>query len=283
MALEEGVARLKFMNELLGFTPSRSAVDNALARLGATVFAENARKGSLVNVGVGLPEEVCRLICAGGLYDDITLFTESGVLGGLPGPGVFFGTGVCPKQIVPSVQIFRLCYDRLDVSILGMLQFDGDGNVNVSKRGEGAINYVGPGGFVDFTTAARMVIFVSSWMFRAKWALPDGKLKLVEPGKPKFVEKVDEITFSGQQALRAGKRVFYVTNLGVFQLTARGLELIRVVPGVDIRKGYPAVLPPREGDIARVRQCARCGLLRHHGEGIPASHAGLKSVKGVKV
>jgi acyl CoA:acetate/3-ketoacid CoA transferase len=50
------------------------------------------------------------------------------------------------------------------------------------------------------------------------------------------MEQVDEVTFNGQEALRHGKQVFYVTHVGAFQLTARGMELIRVMPGIDIQR-----------------------------------------------
>ena len=236
VGIEEGVARLKFANQVLGITPRRNQVDNALARLAATIFAENVRKGSLVNIGIGLPEEVCRCTCEAGLSDELTFFTESGVYGGLPAPGVFFGAAVSPRRIMSSAEIFHLCYERLDVSILGMLQFDPEGNVNVSKRGEGAVNYVGPGGFIDFSTIAKTVIFVSSWMVHGKMRLNGGKLDITEPGKVKCVDRVDEITFSGKRALESGRNIFYVTNVGAFKLTRRGLELIRAVPGIDIRK-----------------------------------------------
>ncbi len=257
ISLDEGIAQIAFLNHVLGFTPRRTRVDKALARLGASVFAENARKGSLVNVGIGLPEEVCRVVCQGGLFGDITLFAESGVVGGLPAPGVFFGTAVCPKEIIPSVEIFRRCYTNLDISILGMLQLDSEGNVNVSKRGEGAINYVGPGGFIDFSSNAKTIVFVSSWMVRARMGFRDGELSIVEPGKPKFVEHVDEITFSGKQALASGRKVFYVTNVGVFRLTERGVELIRVVPGIDIQKDIlnatkMRIVLPESGEVPLV-------------------------------
>lgn len=236
VSIDEGVARLKFINQVTGITPRRSEVDNALARLAASVFAQHIRKGSLVNIGVGLPEEVCRCICEAGLFEQLTFFTESGVYGGLPAPGVFFGAAVCPQKIMSSAEIFHLCRDTLDVSILGMLQFDTEGNVNVSKRGEGPTHYVGPGGFIDFSTAAKTVIFISSWMVRGKMRLNGGKLDIVEPGKIKFTEHVDEITFSGKRALQSGRDIFYVTNVGAFKLAARGLELILVAPGIDIRK-----------------------------------------------
>lgn len=257
LPLKEGIARLKFANHILGITPRRSEVDNALARLAATVFAENAPKGSLVNIGVGLPEEVCRLIVQAGLFDSIKLFTESGVYGGLPAPGVFFGAAVCPEKLMSSAEIFHMCYNRLEVSILGVLQADSDGNVNVSNRGPGAINYVGPGGFMDFSTAAHTVIFVSSWMVRAQMRIEDGMLRILKPGKHKFLAKVDEVTFNSRRASKPGKRVFYVTNVGVFRLTERGMELIKVVPGIDVQRDIVGACPmtvvlPETGTVEQV-------------------------------
>ena len=50
-----------------------------------------------------------------------------------------------------------------DVTILGMLEVDSNGNVNASRKGEKTTDFVGPGGFPDFSTAAQTVIFVGSW------------------------------------------------------------------------------------------------------------------------
>jgi propionate CoA-transferase len=241
--LEDGLEALRFINNILKITPVRTDVDNALARLAASVFAENARKGLYVNIGVGLPEEVCRLIYEGGLLDDITLLTESGVIGGVPAPGVFFGAATNPKRIITSPRMFKLCYEKLDVTVLGLLQADSEGSVNVSKRGGGAVNYVGPGGFIDLTTAAKMVVFVGTWMAHSKMSIDGGGLTFLKKGTPKFVDKVDEITFCGPEAVKAGKKVFYVTNVGVFGLTKRGMELIRVMPGVDIQKDIVEASP----------------------------------------
>ncbi|NIA14860.1 MAG: hypothetical protein GWP08_12350 [Nitrospiraceae bacterium] len=234
--LKKSIDLLRFVNKVLGITPRRSAVDNALARLAASLFAEYAPKGSLVNIGVGLPEEVCRLIVEAGLFDDVEFFTESGVVGGLPAPGVFFGAGVCPKEMRSSTEMFRRIYERLDVSILGVLQADSHGNVNVSNRGAGAINYVGPGGFIDFSTQARTVIFVCSWMLGAKIVLRNGEVRVLKPGKAKFVEQVDEVTFNGARAVTAQQNILFATNVGAFRLTERGMELICVMPGIDVQK-----------------------------------------------
>ena len=245
MPVAEGADRLRFINRVLGITPRRSAADTVLARLAASVLVKNVRKGAFVNVGTGLPEEVCYLLARHDLTGEITLFTEGGVIGGMPAPGIFFGAAVNPKEILPSVEAFKRCQAHLDVTMLGMLEADGNGNVNASKRDEGVMNYVGPGGFLDFTAAARTVIFVSSWMARARTKIANGRLSILERGKPKFVHAVGEVTLNGQEALRAGKTVLYVTHIGVFQLTSQGMELKCVMPGVDIQRDILDVTPMR--------------------------------------
>ena len=250
----EAIQRLRFINKALGVTPRRTAADEVLARLAARVFADNTRKGMLVNIGVGLPEEACRILFEAGLLDDITVFTESGVIGGLPAPGVFFGAAACPRKMVSSAEVFKLCHEKLDVTMLGVLEADSEGNVNVSKRGEGPINYVGPGGFIDITTSAKIVVFVTTWMANARVEVHGDKIRIVKPGPPKFVQKVSEITFSGRQALEAGKKVFYVTTVGVFELTDKGMALILAVPGIDIQRDVLGVskmriVLPESGEV----------------------------------
>lgn len=247
--IDEGIARVRFVNNVLGITPRRTPADEVLARLSASIFVQHSKKGDYVDIGVGLPEETSRLLYESGAMKDITLMTESGVLGGLPAPGIFFGASVNPTEIVSSATIFSRMYQRLDGVILGALQVDGDGNVNVSKRGEGAINYVGPGGFIDLTTAAKKVFFCVAWGNQAKIKIENGKVKVLSHGQPKFIEKVDEITFNGKEALKNGKQVFYITHIGAFVLTEKGMELRWVMPGIDIQKDIlnvikmPVVLP----------------------------------------
>jgi len=234
--MEDALSRLLFVNNLLRITPHRGPTDEALARLAADFFMRVARKGQYVNVGVGMPEEVCRLIYEGGIHEDVTYLLESGPLGGMPAMGVFFGASINPEKLLSSAQMFHLIYEKLDITLLGLLQVDSQGNVNVSKRGEGPINYVGPGGFTDMTVAAKTIIFIGSWMVGAHMEIRNGKIIIAQPGKPKFVDAVDEITFSGPEALKHGKKVYYCTSVGVFQLTERGMELIEVMPGIDIQK-----------------------------------------------
>ena len=234
---------LQFVNRVLGITPVRGKVEDALARLAATTFIRFVKKCCNIIIGVGLPEEVARLIHTGGLFDEVTFMSETGVIGGLPAPGVYFGAGINPREIISSAQVFHLCYEHLDCAILGILEVDGQGNVNVSKRGEGALNYVGPGGFPDFCAAAETLIFVGSWMANAQMEIQNGRLCIVKAGPHKFIKHVGEITMSGEQALKKGKTVLYVTNVGVFRLTGKGMMLIEVMPGVDIEKDIIQACP----------------------------------------
>lgn len=252
-----GIARLRFMNRVVGITPKRGPVEDALARLAARRFVMHSHPGAYVNIGVGLPEEVCRLVFEAGMTDDVDFLTETGVIGGIPAPGVFFGAAVRPKRMVTSAKVFHLCRERLDTTILGVLQADSEGNVNVSCRGPGAINYVGCGGLPDLVRSARNILFVGTWMAHADLRIEKGRLRIARPGTFKFVDRVDEITFCGREALALGKVVHYATNVGVFRLTERGMELIEVMPGVDIRRDILEACPmravlPTEGQVPTV-------------------------------
>ncbi|MDH3374667.1 MAG: hypothetical protein OEM85_14975, partial [Gammaproteobacteria bacterium] len=47
---------------------------------------------------------------------------------------------------------------------------------------------------------------------------------------------VDEITFNGRVGLERGKKIFYVTDLALLELTEAGLTLRAVMPGIDIER-----------------------------------------------
>lgn len=42
-----------------------------------------------------------------------------------------------------------------------------------------------------------------------------------------------------------GKEIFYITHVGVFHLTERGMELERVMPGIDIQNDILDFAPMR--------------------------------------
>ena len=59
----------------------------------------------------------------------------------------------------------------------------------------------------------------------------------------KFVSDVRSISFSARKAIDNGQKVLYVTERCVFILTARGLKLLEVYPGVDVQKDILDLLP----------------------------------------
>jgi propionate CoA-transferase len=245
----EARAQADLVSGLSGVTPHRTAADDVVARLAAATLAEHVGPGAHVNIGTGLPEHACRALTDAGLHEHVTLLVESGPVGGVPAGGIYFGAAFSPKRIISSAEMFALCYERLDATCLGALEVDAAGNVNVSRRSDACRDYVGPGGFIDLTTAARTIVFASAWMRHEELTVADGLVRIVRRGAPKFVAQVREITFNGARALATGKRVFYATPVGLFRLTARGVELVRVMPGIDVRRdildvaAMPIVLP----------------------------------------
>lgn len=226
--------RLRFINKVLGITPRRSGTDLALARLGAITFIDNVTPDSTVNIGVGMAEEVCRELCSEPTRKRITFTTESGPYGGLPAPGIFFGAAINPQRLESSAWMFHHYRENLDATMLGFLQLDSDGNINLSNRGPRLLDYVGPGGAPSIIDSANTLLFIGKWMVGATVSVQGDKLRLDKPGKPKIVERVDEVTFNGKVGLENGKKIFYVTDLAVLQLTDEGLILRAVMPGIDI-------------------------------------------------
>jgi propionate CoA-transferase len=232
----KAINRVRFINKVLGITPRRSRLDNALARLGARTFVEKVAADATVNIGIGLAEEVCRELCDNPTRERITFTTESGPFGGIPTPGVFFGAAINPLRLESSAWMFHHYRDHLDATMLGFLQLDSHGNINLSNRGTSVLDYVGPGGAPSIIESANTVLFIGKWMLGAEIRIFDGKLRIEKPGKPKLVEQVDEVTFSGRIGLAGGKQIFYVTDLAVLELTDAGLTLRAVMPGIDIER-----------------------------------------------
>jgi propionate CoA-transferase len=242
---------------VLGFTPFRGPAEQAVARLGAYLFTREVPRGATVNLGVGYGEELVRVLCEQGLHDDVTFTTETGVYGGVPAPGIFFGSAVNPQKLESSAWMFHHYRQHLDATVLGFLEVDRNGDVNGSERSDRITGFVGPGGLPSIVNSARTIFFIGAWMKAARWKVDKGCLKLLQAGIPKFVDSVRAVTFSAKAALQEGKRVFYITNVGVFRLTPGGLMLIAAMPGLDIQRdiisssGARIMLPPG-GEVPQV-------------------------------
>jgi propionate CoA-transferase len=192
--------------------------------------------GGVINLGIGVPELVAAVAAEERVLDHLTLTAEPGVIGGMPQGGLDFGAAVNTQALLHQNQQFDF-YDGggLDLACLGMAEVDRAGNVNVSRFGP---RLAGAGGFINISQNARRLAFAGTFTAGGLVvAIEDGAVRIANEGKVrKFVGSVEQITFNGPLAAQKRQRVLYVTERCVFRLSASGLELVEVAPGIDIER-----------------------------------------------
>lgn len=194
------------------------------------------QSGEIVNLGIGLPESVAAVAAETGRLADFTLTVESGPIGGIPTSGLSFGCSRFPEAVVDQPSQFDF-YDGggLDIAVLGAVEIDCEGSVNVSSF---AGRFAGVGGFVNIAQSAKRIVFCSTFTAGdLEIAVEKGLLQVKREGKhAKFVKQVQHVCFHGPSAIANGQQVLYVTERAVFELTREGLVLREVAPGIDIAK-----------------------------------------------
>ncbi|MFC4298060.1 MAG: CoA-transferase [Castellaniella sp.] len=192
--------------------------------------------GAICNLGSGISTGIAGIAAEEGALDAICLTNEQGLVGGAPASGGDAGAATNYAALVDQPYQFDF-YDGggLDLAFLSFAEVDFQGNVNVSRFGK---RIIGPGGFVNISQNARSVIYSGTFTAGAsRLRIGDGRLQIEQDGPHrKFVEQVQQITYSGPYGARCGQRVLYITERAVFELNPAGLTLIEIAPGIDLER-----------------------------------------------
>lgn len=204
-----------------------------IGRRGALLLSSEDR---IVNYGIGMPETVSLVLKEEGVADQIITTVEPGTFGGVPMVGGDFGSALAPEATIDEPYMFDF-YDGggIDIAYLGLAQCDAQGNINVSKFGP---KIPGVGGFVNISQNTKRVVYTGTFTAGGlKIKTGDGKLTIMQEGRTdKFVNELEQVTFSGPVALDNDQQIFYLTERAVFKLVQGGIELLEIAPGIDLQR-----------------------------------------------
>ncbi len=199
---------------------------------------EQRRRPLLVNLGIGTPEEVAAEARRQdrGKHRGFTLAVESGAIGGTPAGGLSFGATEYPEALLGQAENFDF-YDGggIDLSFLGFGEIDSGGRINVASLGN-RLN--GVGGFVNISQAAQRLVFCGAFTAGGLQVESDAcnGLRITTEGSVrKLVSAVGRICYDPAGRARC-KDPLVVTERAVMRLTAAGLEVVEIAPGIDLQR-----------------------------------------------
>ena len=200
--------------------------------------AQELKDGWTVNIGFGVSANVPRIFLEEGRHGSVTWVIEQGAVGGIPLLDFKFGCASNAEAFVTSPHQFAYFQaGGFDCSLLSFLEVGADGSVNVSRLAATPHRTAGAGGFVDITARAKRIVFSGTFNAGAKLRIDDGALAIDKEGHTaKFVESVDQVSFSGRQAAERGAKVTYVTERCVIEMRDGALVITETAPGIDLKR-----------------------------------------------
>ncbi|HSB70308.1 MAG TPA: CoA-transferase [Candidatus Methylomirabilis sp.] len=243
-AISGEIRAARFPVEALPLGPEKVIARRALMQL---------VPGDIVNLGFGLSSLVPQIAFEEGVFGQLSFTVEQGAIGGLPLTGFAFGASHNPEAIIDSAAQFDLIDGGgVTAGCLAFAEVDGRGNVNVSRLEAQPHVLAGAGGFINIAQGTRRLFYCGTLTAGGlDVRVEEGRVRIVKDGRfHKFVERTQHVTFNGTLAARAGQEVWYFTERAVFRLTAEGLVLTELAPGIDMetdlrrRVGFPVRLAP---------------------------------------
>ncbi|KRE53470.1 CoA-transferase [Arthrobacter sp. Soil736] len=211
----------------------------SLEKITARRAAQELKAGEIVNLGFGVSALVPHILVEEDQGREVSWVIEQGAVGGIPLLDFAFGCAQNPDAIMPSIDQFTLLQGGgFHRSLLSFLEIDRHGNVNVHHLPKKRHVTAGVGGFADITSSAPEIIFMGAFTAgRRDIAAGVNGLDIRSDGPfTKLVNDVSAVTFSGPRALARGQKVKYITERAVLELTAEGLVVTEIAPGVDLQK-----------------------------------------------